>query len=58
MPQCVQGQRKSANDTSRKWLVCKTLHPYKKLGVVVHACNPNAGELESGGYLGFTNQPD
>lgn len=28
-------------------------HPYKKPGLVAHACNPNTGEAEARGSLGL-----
>jgi hypothetical protein len=32
--------------------------PVKKQGVVVHVCNPNSGEAETGATLGHAGQPD
>lgn len=33
-------------------------HPYRKLGVVARASNPNTGEVETGRSLRFTILPD
>lgn len=43
-------------DTQKALSLLSRTH-VEKLGLVTHAWNPTAGELETGGFLGLPGQP-